>query len=147
MNTINYIEAAKKKLGITSDYAIAKELGMSKAAFSRYKTGGRVIDDYTAAKLAEVLGINALEVIAAANAEREKDSAKVAFWRRLATGGKAASLASVLIVGGFFAIDQVLTFNELYIMRSGYLYVILAVLGIGLTYKLWESHHAKKGPF
>lgn len=147
MNTINYIEAAKRKLGITSDYAIAKELGMSKAAFSRYKTGGRVIDDYTAAKLAEVLGIEPIEVIAAANAEREKDSAKVAFWRRLATSGKAASLASMLILGGFLVeIGGVESLQSIHYANL-LLYVILAAVVSVLTYRLWRSHHATKGPF
>lgn len=142
MKTKDYLEEAKRKTGLVSDYALGKRLGITKQAMSGYATGNRIMDDYTAAKVAELLGISELEVIAAANAEREKDSQKAEFWRRLATRGRAAGFAGVLILGGFFAIDQVLTFNDLYIMRTGILYVILAGAGIGLTYKLWKSHHA-----
>ena len=146
-STVEYIKEAKDKLGISSDYALSKELGLTKQAISKYQTGERVMDDYTAAKIANVLEINPLEPIAAANAEREKDAAKVDFWRRLGSSSKAASLGGVLILGAFLIEGGALDFYDLYIMRSGFQYVILAVLGIGLTYKIWESHHAKKGPF
>jgi transcriptional regulator with XRE-family HTH domain len=152
MNTIRYIEEAKEKLGVSSDYAIAKKLGISRQAFSQYKHGERIIDDYTAAKLAEVLGVEPIEVIAAANAEREKDSAKVEFWRRLAGGRQAAGLAGVLILGAFLAgwwpQEGGESLYVLYIMRTDYewaLYVILAVLAGVLTYKVWRDHHATKG--
>jgi len=142
MNTINYIEAAKKKLGVTSNYALAKELGMSQAALSRYKSGDRVIDDYTAAKLAELLELEPIEVIAAANAEREKDSAKAAFWRKLAGGRQAAGLAGVLILAGFLSgtgpsgEGENFTFYTLCALATVWaLYVILGQCVDDLTYK------------
>lgn len=147
MKTREYLEEAKRKTGLVSDYALGKRLGVTKQAMSGYATGNRIMDDYTAAKVAELLGINELEVIAAANAEREKDSAKAEFWRRLATRGKAAGFTGALILAGFLAIDQVLSLDILYIMRNLIVYVILILGVIGLTYKLWESHHATKSPF
>jgi transcriptional regulator with XRE-family HTH domain len=153
MKTKDYIEEAKQRAGIVSDYGLAKRLGITKQAMSGYATGNRIMDDYTAAKVAELLGINALEVIAAANAEREKDSAKVEFWRRLAGGHKAGGLAGVLIFGaivaGWWPEEGGESLYVLYIMRTGYewaLYVILAGIVSVLTYRLWRDH-AKKSAF
>jgi transcriptional regulator with XRE-family HTH domain len=138
MHTISYIEEAKKKLGLVSDYGIAKKLGMSQAAFSRYKSGERVIDDYTAAKLAEVLKISPLEVIAAANAEREKDSGKADFWRKIATGAQAGTVVSALIFGGIIYEGQVVdNVDNLYIMRNSGIMLLLIVL-------IWRLHAEKK---
>lgn len=114
MKTINYIDEAKRRLGISSDYGMAKELGMTRGAFAHYKSGRRVIDDYTAAKLAEVLKINPLEVIAAANAEREKDSQKAEFWRKLASGAQGAILGSTLIFSGLTYSTQVVDNSTIY---------------------------------
>ena len=82
-STIEYLIEVKKKLGIASDYGLAKALETSQQAVSRYMTGQRVIDDYIAGKSAQILGISELEVIAAANAEREKDVDRKAFWSNL----------------------------------------------------------------
>lgn len=140
MKTGEYILMAKKASGIESDYALAKKLGITRQAISNYVNKKSVMDDYTAAKVAELLGINALEVIAAANAEREKDAGRVAFWHRLATSGKAASLASVLILGGFLADSGALDNLQSIHYANLLMYVILAGAGIGLTYKLWREH-------
>lgn len=82
----------KKALNLESDYALAKWLGVTKQAISSYKLGKSVIDDYAAVRIAEVLGVPALEVIAVANMEREKASERREFWRRIAAGGLAAGL-------------------------------------------------------
>lgn len=147
MKTQDYIEAAKKKSGITSDYGLAKRLGITKQAMSGYATGNRIMDDYTAARLAELLDLEPIEVIAAANAEREKGSARAEFWKRLAGGRQAAGLAGLLICGAFLAgwwpDDRGLDFYFLYIMRNSYewaMYVILAIVAGVLTYKLWGTH-------
>ena len=72
------------------------------------------MDDYTAAKVANVLKINPLEVIAAANAEREKDSQKAEFWRKLASGTQGAILSSTLIFGGLTYNTQVIDNSTIY---------------------------------
>ena len=95
MNAINYLEKAKEKLGIKSDYALAKWLGISRFSLSSFTTGRRPLDDYTATRIAEALGINPMEIIAARNAEREKDETRKEFWRRIFTG----SLTACLVMG------------------------------------------------
>lgn len=90
--TLDYLSEAKQRLGLKSDYALAKELGISEGSIGHYRNGRRVLDDYTAAKLAEALEIDPLEVIAAANAEREKDEKKREYWGKIFEKCAAACL-------------------------------------------------------
>ena len=80
MNTPEYLDAVKRHLGIASDYALAKHLGFSQSAMSSYRTGRRVFDDDAALTVAQALGVNPLQVIAAANAERAKTPEQKARW-------------------------------------------------------------------
>jgi plasmid maintenance system antidote protein VapI len=93
--TTDYLDDAKKTLGIDSDYAMAQFLGVTRMAVSSYRAGKRIIDDYAAAKIAGVLGIDPMIVIAAANAEREKTVERKDYWRNFyeRLGGMAASVA------------------------------------------------------
>lgn len=84
MKTTEYLKAAKRKIGVKTSAEMAERLGVTGAAMSRYESGDRVMDDYTAAQVAEVLGIDPLKVIAQANAEREKDVMRAAYWLRMA---------------------------------------------------------------
>jgi protein-disulfide isomerase-like protein with CxxC motif len=81
--TTDYLNDLKQKLGIVTDYELAKFLKTPRGTISRYQGKQRVLDDYTAAQVAEALGIDPMEVIAAANAEREKDKKKQEYWRKL----------------------------------------------------------------
>lgn len=78
------------------------------------------MDDYTAAKIANVLEINPLEVIAAANAEREKHAEKREFWEKLAKMTATAAIAMPLFFGNFEEGIKSLNNNDLYIMRNLY---------------------------
>ncbi|GLR13696.1 hypothetical protein GCM10007907_24860 [Chitinimonas prasina] len=97
-HTTDYLDMLKTSLGITSDYGLAKVLEVSTGNMSMYRSGARVMDDYTCAKLAERLGVNPMEVIAAANCERDKDPEKREFWTNLyatVTGTLAPALATM----------------------------------------------------
>lgn len=98
--TIRYLDEAKVVLDIESDYAMAQFLGVGRSAISGYRTGSRIIDDYAAAKIAGVLGIDPMLVIAAANAEREKTADRKEYWKNFyeRLGGVAASLAFVTFI-------------------------------------------------
>lgn len=84
MNTIDLLEAVKVKRGISSDYALAKVLGVTQAATSSYRTGNSKISDDVALTVAEVLKLNPLAVIALANAERAKTEEQKAKWLAIA---------------------------------------------------------------
>lgn len=72
MNTLEYLAACKTRLGIDSDYALAKALGISHSAICGYRAGTSRVNDDVALSIAQILGINPLQVIATANAERAK---------------------------------------------------------------------------
>jgi len=80
MNTLEYLEACKERLNITSDYALAKALGLSQTGLSNYRTGRSRMDDDVALKVADILHLHPLQVIAAANAERAKTPESKARW-------------------------------------------------------------------
>lgn len=56
MNTFDYLAAVKAKLGISSDYALAKALGVSKTAIRNWNLGHCGFNDETARRVAEILG-------------------------------------------------------------------------------------------
>jgi hypothetical protein len=70
MNTLEYLQAVKKKLGIESDYALAQRLGITRSAVSSLQLGKSIFGDDVALAVAQILDLNPLVVIAQANAER-----------------------------------------------------------------------------
>lgn len=80
MTTIEYLDAAKRHLDLSSDYQLAKRLGFSLSAVSSYRTGRRFLDDDSALTIALALNVNPMQVIAAANAERAKTPEARARW-------------------------------------------------------------------
>jgi len=80
MNTLEYLAACKARLGIESDYALAKQLGVRQPTISSYRMGRSRMDDDVALKVAEILNLHPLQVIAAANAERAKTPEQRARW-------------------------------------------------------------------
>ena len=80
MNTLEYLDAVKKKLGITSDYALAKALRVAQPTVIGSRSGRSTLNDDTALSIAEILKVHPLEVIAAANAERAKTPEQRARW-------------------------------------------------------------------
>lgn len=80
MNTIEYLQAVKSRLGITSDYALAAKLGITRSAISKLQQGGVSFSDDVALSVAEILGVHPFTVIAQANAERAKTPEQRARW-------------------------------------------------------------------
>ncbi len=83
MSTLQYIAAAKSRLGIESDYALAKKLNVTRSYVSKIQSGNMVVSDKTACQLAEILDINPARVVIAAHAERETDPKMQAVWAGL----------------------------------------------------------------
>jgi transcriptional regulator with XRE-family HTH domain len=70
MNTLEYLQAVKTRLGISSDYALAMRLGITRSAVSKFQQGKGIFGDDVALTVAQILDLNPLVVIAQANAER-----------------------------------------------------------------------------
>jgi len=80
MNTIDYMAALKAAMNISSDYALAKRLGVAQQTTSRWSQGKGTIDDSLAPVIADVLKLNTAKVLADLHAEREKNDALRAVW-------------------------------------------------------------------
>lgn len=94
------LDAVKTAKAIKSDGELARTLGVSKQAVSRYYLGERAPDEFACLKIAEILGMPLDTVIATVKAESEKDETRRAVWedymKRL--GGIAASVLVTLCV-------------------------------------------------
>lgn len=85
MNTLELIEQTKTKLGIESDYALAKKLEIPDARISDYRHGKRAPDNYAIAKFAKALEIDPWSLVKELEAQTEKNPAKKEFWSKAAT--------------------------------------------------------------
>lgn len=80
-STIDYLDEAKNRLKIDSDNKMAGILNIKREGISNYRAGRSRMDDYVAARIAEILDIPKIEVIGTANYEREKNQTKREYWK------------------------------------------------------------------
>ncbi|AOZ49046.1 hypothetical protein BKX93_02865 [Chromobacterium vaccinii] len=69
-----------EKIGEDSQAKAAKVLKITPTALSRYLNGERTMDEFTCIMVAKILGIDGMEIIAAAQMEREKDEERREIW-------------------------------------------------------------------
>lgn len=87
LKTIELLEQVKAAYGLPSDYALAKKLGLTRGAVSKYRCQGTTLDDKVAIEIAELLDLNPLSVVAsmhAERAERQNDETLISFWSHYA---------------------------------------------------------------
>ncbi len=99
MYTSKILDKAKEKLGLSSDYALAKKLDVPKTRIGNYRTGYSTPDLEMCFKFAEILEEEPQAIIAAVRLDAEKEPSKIEFWKRQAqkyalTAGVIAALAS-----------------------------------------------------
>jgi transcriptional regulator with XRE-family HTH domain len=89
--TLQYLDEIKRAAGVESDYAVAKLLRITNSAVSRWRLHNITFDTKVACKVARILNVDPLEVIAAAQYERSKDDDSRAFWREewIRAGGQS----------------------------------------------------------
>lgn len=105
-----YVDALKQAHNIPSDRQLAKYLGLSKQAVSHWKERGITVDPDTAWRIAEGIGADPLEVIAASEIERAhriKDDSRAKVWTQRLRQISAAAL--VVFLGFFHAGDAMAT--------------------------------------
>lgn len=93
--------AAARKLKNATSYAIAKDLGITKQAVSRYRNGHGSPDADISWRIAEAIGCQPQEILAAgeiSRAERAHDPARAATWRHRLQS-VSASFIGVLLLG------------------------------------------------
>lgn len=100
MRTTDYLDAARTRAGLPSDYALAKRLSVKPSAVSNWRNGRAVPEPLIAYHLAELSDIAPIRVLADLELERaergHRDDA-AAGWRDILAkiGGVAASFVVV----------------------------------------------------
>ncbi len=92
--TPEVLDAVKEKLGIESDYALAKHLKVTRAMISSYRHG-RTFSAPIAIKAAKILGVEPAIILAIAEMEKAGNQELKKAWRRAvqALQATAAGLA------------------------------------------------------
>lgn len=102
LTTEQLLSAAKKAQGITSNYRLARVLGVPDNTVYRWTSGGGLPDDSMCVRLAELAGLDAGQVVASIRAEREAAGPMHDFWaglaKRLETAGATAAAAALAVV-------------------------------------------------
>ena len=81
MNTTEYLDAARQKLGNVSDYALAKRWNLTPGQISAFRKARRPLPLHAIYKLAFVLDLEPATVIADLESQSEKDAQTLEFWR------------------------------------------------------------------
>lgn len=86
MNTLEYLDAIKRHLGVDSDYAVAKALNIRTSTISGYRARGGQMDDEVAVKVAAILGIHPGLVMLDMHRERAKTPEERSLWKEIFEG-------------------------------------------------------------
>jgi transcriptional regulator with XRE-family HTH domain len=98
MEQVELLEKARKKLGVKTDYALAKALGIPNNRISDYLKGSRALDEYAMFKLADVLEEEPVKIMARVLAENARTEDKRLFFKRY------FSIAGLWIVLGVLSV-------------------------------------------
>lgn len=96
----------KVKLGIKSDYALAKALGINRGTLSGYMTGKRIPDAFAAIKMAEILKVHPLLLLAEFEAESEKNEEKRNFWLNFGRRIKTGAMGMLVLISTAFWLPE-----------------------------------------
>jgi len=97
--TKKYLDILRNQYGGCSDYRIAQLLGVSKACVSRWVNGKVGLGDESAAKLADLCGLDAVEVLTELHLEKAKSRATRQYYEEIL---KRACNALVVVIPAFF---------------------------------------------
>jgi transcriptional regulator with XRE-family HTH domain len=136
---------------LTSDYQLAKFLGVRQQTVSNYRNRKSGLDETMALKIADALGVDPAHVLTCVAAERAKDAAVKKAWQRAAAATAAAVLIALALPDPGAQLDA-LTISSaeasplaLYIMLNvvAVLAAIVAALAVGL---FLTDNTARPGP-
>src|SRR5689334_14981198 len=95
--------ADKAKGGTGSDYRLSQILGIDRQYVSKYRRAVIQLNDETAAKLADELGVHPMIVIAEVHAERSRDVRMQRAWDQVAKAAKGGKIAAVILAASLGA--------------------------------------------
>jgi DNA-binding XRE family transcriptional regulator len=82
-STVEYLDLIKLRLGLPSDYALAKALGVTRESVSQLRSGKTSMGIETALKAGEYLNIDGHAIYADSQIERAKKPEIREFWRSI----------------------------------------------------------------
>lgn len=85
MEVVEMLDQCKNRLGINSDYALAKELEIRPMRISGYRAGREHPDIYVCFRMAEILGESPSSIIAQVEAKNAKNEAKRLYFNKFFT--------------------------------------------------------------
>ncbi len=115
---------SKIKLGIKSDYALAKKLEISTQRLSNILKGTVRPEAYEAVKIGEILKIHPLMLLAEFEAEKAKTVERRAFWENFAQRIKTGAVGMLALISTAFwlpeakAADLAGTAHNVYYVKS-----------------------------
>lgn len=98
LTTRELLAAAKAHSGIPSNYRLARVLDVPETTVQRWNTGRSRPDDEWCAKLAELAGLDAGEVVASIRAERASDPQMRELWQSIADRLHAAGASALAVI-------------------------------------------------
>ncbi len=90
MKPSEYLDAAKARLNIESDYELAKRLNVKRGPLCQMRQGDRAVPLDVAFKLAITLELDPATVVADLESQREKNPTRRAFWDSFTSHARAA---------------------------------------------------------
>lgn len=94
-----YLNQVATKTETGSDYATAKLLNVKPSRISNYRTGRSLFDNAMCIKIAEILEVDPLPIIATMEAIRAKDQKQKSFWEGIASTAASVILALAMTAG------------------------------------------------
>lgn len=82
MNATEWLDKAKEKLKIDSDYKLAQIIGITQSTISMIRKRNAGIDNYIALRLADILEIRELTVIIDLEIQKAKTKEKREYWQK-----------------------------------------------------------------
>ena len=93
MKPTEYLDTAKARLNVTSDYALAKRLECFPNHVSEVRSGKRHMPLDMAFRIAITLELDPAQVIADLEEQREKNEKRRGFWRSFASRARSSVVA------------------------------------------------------
>lgn len=81
MDASEWLEKAKKKLKVESDYKLAKIIGIGNASIANIKKRNGM-DNYVASRIEDILEIERMTVIIDMEIQKAKTEAKKKYWQK-----------------------------------------------------------------
>ncbi len=91
MDTLEYLDAVKKRIGKDSDYAVAKALKVRQSTISGYRARGGQMEDDIAARVAEILEVHPGFVMLDMHRARAKTPQEQSLWQEIYKGFRKLS--------------------------------------------------------